>query len=237
MDALIGKSLRTMVAGFDAGNRYANKPVINIHDFYQKLVIVFESEKEFLEKVKQLDELIDSVPEFASLREVFFDLLMINFLSSDAQKLEDDYLESKEWEKIEDKTLDRGTEMLNVFLYLKECKEENIEPELSDYLKEFLLVEEDDFQDEYLIYEDVIANQLLVDAELLEIARVSKNINPKSEVKEIFYPMMAFFSNPGYEENTYKKYLEYSENPTFDGALLAILYSYQSDNEIFKNSF
>jgi len=65
--------------------------------------------------------------------------------------LEEDYLDSPEWEDIEEETLDRGTELLNLLLYLNECEEEDIVPELDDYLKEFLLVYEDEFQDEYTI--------------------------------------------------------------------------------------
>src|SRR5690606_41557779 len=83
-------------------------------------------------------------------------MLIINFIAEDVQKLEEDYLESEEWEQIEEDTLDRGTELLNVFLYLKECADDEIEADLDDYLKEFLLVEEDEFQDEHRIYEKVI---------------------------------------------------------------------------------
>ncbi len=63
----------------------------------------------------------DENPKIEPLREVFFDLLLINFFSADVKKLEDDYLESAEWEQIEEKTLDRGTELLNLLLYLNEC--------------------------------------------------------------------------------------------------------------------
>ena len=45
------------------------------------------------------------------LREIFFDLLLINFFSADVKKLEEDYLDTPEWEEIEEQTLDRGTEV------------------------------------------------------------------------------------------------------------------------------
>src|SRR3984893_7459190 len=124
----------------------------------------FASDEDFLTKVDLLDEVFDDYPKLEELREVFFDLLMINFFSADVKKLEEDYLDSPEWEDIEEETLDRGTELLNLLLYLNECEEEDIEPELDDYLKEFLLVDEDEFQDEYNIYEPVIAHQLLMDS-------------------------------------------------------------------------
>ena len=118
---------------------------------------------------------------------------MINFFAADALQLEEDYLESEEWEAIEDQTIDRGTEMLNLLLYIKECKEEGLDPDLDDYLKEFLLVEDDEFQDEHAIYEDIIANQMLIEAPFSEIARVQATLNANSEIKEWFYPIISFF--------------------------------------------
>ena len=127
--------------------------------FSQVLVSVFSADKVYLEKVAAMDAAFDDQPMFEPLRELFFDLLLINFFNEDVRKLEEDYLESPEWEQIEEQTIDRGTELLNVLLYLQECQDEAIEPELSDFLREFLLVDEDEFQDEHRIYEVVIANQ------------------------------------------------------------------------------
>ena len=141
-------------------------------EFYE----VFSSDEDFLTKVDEMDEVFDSNPSIEVLREVFFDMLMINFFSADVKKLEDDYLETPEWEAIEEETLDRGTEMLNLLLYLNECEDEDIEPGLEDYLKEFLLVDEDEFQDEYRIYEPVIANQILMESPVEEISSVAKSL-------------------------------------------------------------
>src|SRR5258708_20859260 len=122
-------------------------------------------------------------------------MLMINFFSADVKKLEDDYLETQEWEEIEEQTLERGTELLNLLLYLNECEDEDIEPELEDYLKEFLLVDEDEFQDEHRIYEPVIENQILMEIPLAEISPVAIALPEDSEIQEIFDPMMSFFQN------------------------------------------
>src|SRR6185312_7587678 len=140
--------------------------------------------------VDMLDEVFDDYPKLEVLREVFFDMLMVNFFSADVKKLEEDYLDSPEWEAIEEETLDRGTELLNLLLYLNECEDEDIEPGLEDYLKEFLLVDEDEFQDEYRIYEPVISNQLLMESPVSEIAKVAKSLPEDSELKELFYPIM-----------------------------------------------
>ncbi|GAA4908380.1 hypothetical protein [Mucilaginibacter defluvii] len=160
-----------------------------------KFESVFAADEDFISKVDLLDGVFDDNPQLEPLREVFFDLLLINFFSADVKKLEEDYLDSPEWAKIEDETIDRGTELLNVLLYLNECADEEIEPGLEDYLKEFLLVDEDEFQDEHRIYEPIIANQILVEAPFDEIKKVAEKLPADSELKELFYPVMAFFQD------------------------------------------
>lgn len=191
-----------------------------------KFVEVFVSDDDFLTKVDLLDEIFDNNPQVEELREVFFDLLMINFFSEDVKKLEDDYLETPEWESIEEQTLDRGTELLNLLLYLNECEDEGIEPELEDYLKEFLLVDEDEFQDEYRIYEPVIANQILIESPVAEIKKVAETISDDSEVKELFYPMMCFFQNTKPTAQDRETIAANAVNKSFDMAVLEILVSF-----------
>ncbi|MES2277417.1 MAG: hypothetical protein V4592_15440 [Bacteroidota bacterium] len=192
-----------------------------------KLIGVFSTDKPFLDKVDDLDAAFDDEPGIEALREVFFDLLMINFFSADAIKLEDDYLESAEWESIEEDTLDRGTELLNLLLYLTECIDEDIEPELEDYLKEFLLVDDDEFQDEYSIYEPVIENQILMESPLVEVAKVAKNLPEDTELKDLFYPMMAFFQNPDASGETEKAVADNAVEKDFDMAVFQILINFK----------
>ena len=188
---------------------------------------VFSSDEDFLTKADLLDAVFDEHPQMEELREVFFDLLMINFFSEDVKKLEDDYLETPEWEDIEEQTLDRGTELLNLLLYLNECEDEDIDPELEDYLKEFLLVDEDEFQDEYRIYEPVIANQILIESPLSEVNKVAKTIPDDSEVKELFYPMMVFFQNPEDGDSDKDTIAANAINRPFDMAVLEILFRFK----------
>jgi hypothetical protein len=190
-----------------------------IHSFED----VFGSDKDFMSKVEALDSVFDNNPQLEELREVFFDLLMINFFSADVKKLEEDYLETPEWEDIEEKTLDRGTELLNLLLYLNECEDEDIEPELEDYLKEFLLVDEDEFQDEYRIYEPVISNQILMESPVEEINKVAFKLPEDSELKELFYPMMCFFQNPNTTEAIKNNIAAKAVNKQFDMAVFSIL--------------
>src|SRR6185437_4620874 len=132
------------------------------------------------------------------------------FFSADVKKLEEDYLDSPEWEAIEEQTLDRGTELLNLLLYLNECEDEDIEPELEDYLKEFLLVDEDEFQDEHRIYEPVIVNQILMESPIAEIGRVAKMLPADSEIKEIFYSMMCFFQDTSLPDSSKVEIAKYA---------------------------
>ncbi|RZL34808.1 MAG: hypothetical protein EOO96_08560, partial [Pedobacter sp.] len=158
MNSSVQQALIAALDQFAAANKIESLPI------EERLVEVFSKDMNFLEKVAEFDEVFDEHPKFDELREVFFDLLMINFFTSDVNKLEEDYLESREWENIEEETIDRGTELLNLLLYINECHDEEIKPGLEDFLKEFLLVEEDEFQDEFHIYEDLISNQQLAES-------------------------------------------------------------------------
>ena len=210
-------------AALGAFSQYNNFDAIKYASAFEE---VFSAPADFLSKVDLLDKLFDNDPKLESLREVFFDLLLINFFSEDVKKLEDDYLETKEWEKIEEQTLDRGTELLNVLLYLNECNDEDIEPGLEDYLKEFLLVDEDEFQDEYRIYEPVIKNQILMESPVSEIGKVAASLPDDSEIKEIFYPVMCFFQNMESSTADKQEIAKNAVDKGFDMAVIGILESF-----------
>ncbi|QEM03879.1 hypothetical protein DIU31_010270 [Mucilaginibacter rubeus] len=212
------------IAALEAFSKYNSFDATQLTDEFAE---VFASDEDFLSKVDELDAVFDENSEVEELREIFFDLLMINFFSADVKKLEEDYLDTPEWESIEEETLDRGTELLNLLLYLNECEDEDIEPELEDYLKEFLLVDEDEFQDEYRIYEPVIANQILIESPVSEISKVATTLPDDSELKELFYPMMCFFQNIDPSDEEKKEIADNAINKEFDMAVLEILVSFQ----------
>jgi hypothetical protein len=236
MDNSIKDALAATIAGFQKGSALQGD-AIEVKEIFEQLVHVFESTEEFMDKVALLDQCIDDNPKFDDIREYLFDLLMINFFAADALQLEEDYLESEEWEAIEDQTIDRGTEMLNLLLYIKECKEEGLDPDLDDYLKEFLLVEDDEFQDEHAIYEDIIANQMLIEAPFSEIARVQATLKANSEIKEWFYSIVSFFSNPSFKEQDFEEYTTAAPNKSMDAAVLASLLAYYHGTDRFNKSF
>ena len=236
MDNSIKDALAATIAGFQKGSALQGDTIV-VKEVFEQLVHVFESTEEFMDKVALLDQCIDDNPKFDAIREYLFDLLMINFFAADALQLEEDYLESEEWEAIEDQTIDRGTEMLNLLLYIKECKEEGLDPDLDDYLKEFLLVEDDEFQDEHAIYEDIIANQMLIEAPFSEIARVQETLNVNSEIKEWFYPIVSFFSNPSFKEQEFEEYTTAAPQKSMNAAVLASLLAYYHGTDRFNESF
>ncbi|MNL35035.1 hypothetical protein D3C87_1570430 [compost metagenome] len=148
---------------------------------------------------------------------------MINFFANDVKKLEEDYLDSEEWADIEEETIDRGTELLNLLLYINECHDEKIKPELDDFLKEFLLVEEDEFQDEFHIYEDLISNQQLVDSSVEDICSHAGMIEVAEEMEELFVPFMVFFHQPKANAEVIADLNSYSANKEFDIAVYALI--------------
>jgi hypothetical protein len=196
----------------------------------ESLVEVFSKDLGFMEKVEEFDEVFDEHPLFADLREVFFDLLMINFFASDIKKLEEDYLESDEWADIEEETIDRGTELLNLLLYINECHDERIKPELGDFLKEFLLVEEDEFQDEFHIYEDLISNQQLVESSVEDICSHAGMIELGEEMEELFVPFMVFFHQPKPDDKIIMELEEFSNNKAFDVAVYTLIANFNINN-------
>lgn len=210
----------SIAAALSAFSEYQPVDAATITD---RFLSVFSTDKDFMAKAQDMDAVFDDVATIEPLREVFFDLLMANFFIADVGRLEEDYLDTKEWADIEEKTLERGTELLNLLLYLAECEEEEIEPELEDYLKEFLLVDDDEFQDEYRIYEPVIENQILMESPLTEVAKVANSLPEDTELKELFYPLMAFFQNPDASEVSRKEIAQHAIDRPFDMAVYGIL--------------
>jgi len=224
MDASIKNALNASI------NAFAEARTLDASELLQSLNDLFSSDLPYMEKVDDLDALIDEAPAYDRLREILFDLLLMNFFSADVQKLEGDYLESEEWEAIEEQTIDRGTELLNLLLYLRECVDEDIEPELEDFLKEFLLVEEDEFQDEHRIYEPLIANQVLVESSYEEIAQVAAKLDPESELAELFYPVMSFFYEPTPQEEDFQEFSKSAVDRAFDAAVYTLITNYAETN-------
>src|SRR5690606_5079220 len=101
-----------------------------------------------------------------------------------------------------------------------------IDADLDDFLKEFLLVEEDEFQDEYRIYEPFIANQILVDSTFEEIAKVAGGLDPDQEVADLLYAVMSFFSEAEPKETQIVEFVKRRKNKDFDASIYALILAY-----------
>lgn len=223
IDPTIQNAISASLQAFSAYNP------INVEELTTKLNEVFAADEDFMDKVDALDDVFDEYPQADALREVFFDLLMVNFFSADINRLEEDYLDTPEWAEIEEETLDRGTELLNLLLYLNECRDEAIEPSLEDYLTEFLLVDDDEFQDEHQIYEPIIANQILVESSPEEVKNVAVKLSEDAELKDLFYPMMSFFQNTQPRSSDKEQVAAHAIDKGFDMAVFTILETFNQD--------
>lgn len=220
MNNAVEKALKASIQKFSDLEKIESK------GFQEEIVDAFNWEGNFLDKTVRYDAVFETHEAFQPMQEVYFDLLMVNFFTEDAVKLEEDYLESEEWADIEERTIDRGTEMLNLLLYINECKDENIQPGLEDFLKEFLLVDEDEFQDEFVIYEDLIANQALAESSIEDICNNAGVMNLNEEMEELFVPFMAFFCQPDIDASAMQDLARYSNNAAFDTATYGLLVNF-----------
>lgn len=220
MDPHIKNALTACIEQYQANDLAANGSLLI------GLIKIFDGDSSFMDKIGQMDELLDNHTEYEELREYIFDLLLMNFFSADVGKLENDYLESEEWERIEENTIERGSELLNVLLYLMECIDEDIQPELDDFLKEFLLVDEDEFQDEHRIYEPVISQAILVESSYAEIAGAARKLDHNQELAELFYPMLSYFYEQEPSDSDLEEFVSHAPNPKLDLAIYQLITNY-----------
>lgn len=163
---------------------------------------LFSSSASGLEILEQLDSLIDAQEEvLGAAREYLFDLLMLTLIVNASEEHGEEYLDSPEWLAMEEQSLHRGTELLNLLIYLRDCRENGLKPTLEDFLNEFLLVTDDQFQDEFFIYEDLIRQQSLLEGKDEDIFTAGSKVESE-ELREVFVPFLLFFkhmgaSNPG----------------------------------------
>lgn len=217
---MINKAVgESMVSGLEAAG-------IKEGAIISQLTEIYTSNAPLLGKVENFDAFVEATPEIKDFQEILFDLMLVNFFAEDTKDLKEDYFESAEWADIEEKTLDRGTELLSILLYISESHDENIEPDLSDFIKEFLLIDDSEYQDEHKIYESFIANQALMDSDYAEIARVAKGLDAEDEMKDLFYPVMSFLLNPKPNEEEKLDFEKSIVNTSFDKMVYGVLLSY-----------
>lgn len=160
----------------------------------RELLNVFELEAPFSEKSAAMDAIFEKYTEYAPLQEYIFDLLMVRFLSTDTAGMDPEYFDSEEWLEIEEQTLDRGTELLNLLLYVKEAADVEAEISADDFLDEFLLTDDDTFQEEAVIYGLLIDHKALIDADPSEWPEIYLEADVNDPLKDLILPLFNVFS-------------------------------------------
>jgi hypothetical protein len=181
---LVLSALESLTATYAAGKE--------LKSIYNECKAVFLSEDDFSNKLSKLDSFVAKAG-YEEIEEVIFDLALVHFLS--AIEHDEEYFDTDEWMDIEEKTVNRGTELLNVFLYINEATDTDAEISLEDFLNEFLLTDMDEFQDEFKIYEPLIENDL-EEAEVDDLIKLKNSLKDDSDIKDFIVPMVMFFQTP-----------------------------------------
>jgi hypothetical protein len=181
---LVLSALESLTGTYAAGKE--------LKSIYNECKAVFLSEDDFSIKLSKLDSFIAKAG-YEEIEELIFDLALVHFLS--AIEHDEEYFDTDEWMDIEEKTVNRGTELLNVFLYINEATDTDAEISLEDFLNEFLLTDMDEFQDEFKIYEPLIENDL-EEAEVDDLIQLKNSLKDDSDIKDFIVPMVMFFQTP-----------------------------------------
>lgn len=212
-----------MIHGFVEGSEGMPKESGNA--LLERILALLERSGDFKSKLADLDKSLDDHPAFEPIYHYLFDLLMLSFIASDAAHLDENYLDSEEWMKIEDETSDRGSELLNLYIYLSEAREQEIQVDLNDYLTEFLLADDDLYQDDFFIYEEIISNEDIADASISEILELGEKVETE-ELTEIYVPLLAFFITHESREEVKKAILHSRHQKALHLALYSTLCAY-----------
>jgi hypothetical protein len=186
---------------------------------------LLEPDGQGVEIFKKADAVLDRFPAFEDLREFLIDLCVVRLMTDleGDEEEGDEVFESPEWQKIENAAADRGTELLNVLIYIKECHLSEAEPDLEDFLYEYLLVDDEDYQDELAIYEPFIKGLEIADAPLKQLIQAGNN-QRDNEMRELFTPMMLFFRDAETQPGKITlALLEHSALPELHCALYGLL--------------
>jgi hypothetical protein len=143
---------------------------------------------------QEMYQWFETNPKFEALTSYMADLLVLSYLLEGMRTHGEGYLDSPEWAHIEDMSSDDGTEWLNFFVYIADCKVNEIDPEIEDYLYNFLLVEEDDQQMEFEIYESLIEMQEMVGYETPDILKACASVGEANMLESLLPVFLLFFS-------------------------------------------
>lgn len=163
--------------------------------FYRAFQTLFIQNNDMALQLKAFDELLKKHEELIDFQEFLFDLFFVEALDQLGENA-DAYMESEAWVQLEQKTAGRGSEALNLFMYLTEVKESAIKANLDDFLDAFILDEDLDYQDDALVYEEVMDNRHWLDLPYRQLVAKAEDMATQTAMPELFTPLFCFFKSP-----------------------------------------
>jgi hypothetical protein len=148
------------------------------------------------EGLRRWKEVVDGHAALKPYAEYLFDLFYISWLSWQEDAGNEDWMDSDEWQRMEDKLAERGTEMLNMMMYLQEVRDTGIKANLDDFIEQYLGDDELDFQDDIEVYEEVIANRNWLDLPYHQMVAQAEAMEDDTAIPELFTPLFCFFKSP-----------------------------------------
>ncbi|MCC6722409.1 MAG: hypothetical protein IT243_09410 [Bacteroidia bacterium] len=196
-----------------------------------KLVEIINSNNKFDEKLKELNITLLPYKITEDFEELIFDIILFDFFD-EYQKHDPNYFESKEWLRIEERILDRGTELFNILMYLRECVDNKINISLDDYIDEYLMCE-DDFENlETQYYEDILKNrQVLQNHDINVYSKIAEK-NQNGPLENQLLPLLLFFLPDEKIEKKLEKITKQNAAYLFQQAFLKVLTSYKNINKL-----
>ncbi len=158
---------------------------------HEEVKAIFEIE-DFEKAYESLDKILDERPELGLQANVLIDLLVSNTLAASEENMDNEELE----EKIDDIFETNGSEAFSMYFYLQEALDEHLEVSFEDFLNEFLLIQDDDYQDEYEIYEPLLKYQEITDETFPVLVETIEKAVEETELEDVGTAMMAFFKLP-----------------------------------------
>jgi hypothetical protein len=112
---------------------------------------------------------------------------------------------------------------LNLLLYLAEAVDTESEISLDDYLDDFLLVDEDEFQDEHEIYREVILLRNQIDSAFPPMMEVLMKKKDESPLGSMFIPLFVLFYYPEELEFASAQLAKYADSLEEEQAVFAMI--------------
>lgn len=186
------------------------------------LQLIQQKDLDFSQKLKQSDALAQKLEEADFVKELSFDWLMASFLADEER--DEEFLDSEEFEQMENRYEGRGTELMNLLVYLEECRENDIQPSYQDFVHEFLITDDEDVQEDITLYEDFLGLEEVLEAPFEAFLPKLTQMTEQSQLGSFLPVLASYFKNPLKGDKTLvSAILAGLSNPVEAGILGALL--------------